>query len=209
MDLKVTYFMLGPLPTNVYVGVNAETGHAFLVDPAIYDDSVYEAMTELGVKHLDYILLTHGHFDHILGVPGFKEKFPEAKVVISKEDAAFLTDPVLSHSALHGIEQPAMTPDLLVGDGDTLPFEGEEFKVVHTPGHTAGSVCFLLNDLLFCGDTLFHLSCGRTDFPESVPEKMGPSLKKLAALPGNFHVLPGHNELSDLDFERANNPYMR
>ena len=208
MELQLAYFRLGLLPTNTYVLFN-EDGHAVLVDPAVYREDVYEAMVDMGVKTLDYILLTHGHFDHILGVPGFKEKFPEAKVVISEDDEAFLFDPVLSHSALHGIEQQSVTPDLLVKDGDELPWEGETFQVLHTPGHTAGSVCFLLDTMLFSGDTLFRMSCGRTDFPESIPEKMGPSLKKLAALPGNYTVLPGHNEFSDLDFERANNPYMR
>ena len=98
MELQLAYFRLGLLPTNTYVLFN-EDGHAVLVDPAVYREDVYEAMVDMGVTTLDYLLLTHGHFDHILGVPGFKEKFPEAKVVISEDDEAFLFDPVLSHSA--------------------------------------------------------------------------------------------------------------
>lgn len=209
MTLKLTYFQLGMLPTNVYAGVNEETGHGFLVDPAIYDERVDEALTELGIKELQYILLTHGHFDHILGVNEFKKKHPEAKVVIHKEDEAFLTDTVLSHSKMHGLTQEPVKADVLVEDGDVLAFDDTEFKVVHTPGHTRGSVVYLLDDLMFSGDTLFQMSCGRTDFPESDPASMRPSLQKLAALNGNYHVLPGHNAFSDLDFERKNNPFMK
>ncbi|MBQ8084043.1 MAG: MBL fold metallo-hydrolase [Clostridia bacterium] len=197
------------LPTNVYLGVNEETGNGFLVDPAVYEPQVEEVMKEIGIKNLQYILLTHGHFDHILGVNEFKKNHPEAKVVIHKEDEAFLTDTKLSHSMMHGLTQEPITADVLVEDGDVLAFDDNEFKVVHTPGHTRGSVVYLLDDLMFSGDTLFQLSCGRTDFPESDPAAMGPSLQKLAALDGNYHVLPGHNAFSELDFERKNNPFMR
>lgn len=209
MTLKLTYFQLGMLPTNVYLGVNEETGNGFLVDPAVYEPQVEDVIKEIGIKNLQYILLTHGHFDHILGVNEFKKNHPEAKVVIHKEDEAFLTDTVLSHSMMHGLTQEPITADVLVEDGDVLAFDDTGFKVVHTPGHTRGSVVYLLNDLMFSGDTLFQLSCGRTDFPESDPYSMTPSLKKLAALEGNYHVLPGHNAFSDLDFERKNNPFMK
>ncbi len=209
MQLKLTYFQLGMLPTNVYLGVNEETGNGFLVDPAVYEQQVDDVIKEMGIMNLQYILLTHGHFDHILGVNEFKKNHPEAKVVIHKEDAAFLTDTVLSHSMMHGLTQEPITADVLVEDGDVLPFDDTGFKVVHTPGHTRGSVVYLLDDLMFSGDTLFQMSCGRTDFPESDPYSMTPSLKKLAALEGNYHVLPGHNAFSDLDFERQNNPFMK
>lgn len=209
MTLKLTYFQLGMLPTNVYLGVNEETGNGFLVDPAVYEPQVEDVMKEIGIKELKYILLTHGHFDHILGVNGFLKNHPEAKVVIHREDEAFLTDPVLSHTFKHGLTQEPIKADIIVEDGDVLAFDDTEFKVVHTPGHTRGSVVYLLDDLMFSGDTLFQLSCGRTDFPESDPAAMGPSLQKLAALEGNYHVLPGHNAFSELDFERANNPFMR
>lgn len=209
MTLKLTYFQLGMLPTNVYLGVNEETGNGFLVDPAVYEPQVEDVMKEIGIKNLQYILLTHGHFDHILGVNGFLKNHPEAKVVIHREDEAFLTDPVLSHTFKHGLTQEPIKADIIVEDGDVLAFDDTEFKVVHTPGHTRGSVVYLLDDLMFSGDTLFQLSYGRTDFPESDPAAMGPSLQKLAALEGNYHVLPGHNAFSELDYERANNPFMR
>ncbi len=208
MTLKLFQFSLGFLPTNTYLGINEETGHGFLVDPAVFSEEVEAAMKEQGMTQLSYILLTHGHFDHILGVPEFKKAHPEAVVVISKNDAPFLTDPVLSHCALHGLPQEPAEADLLVEDGSVIPFDDGSIRVLHTPGHTAGSVCYLLQNVLFSGDTLFRMSCGRTDFPESVPDQMRPSLRKLAALPGNYQVLPGHEALSDLDFEREHNPYL-
>ena len=209
MTLKLAQFETGFLPTNTYVGFNEETGHGFLVDPGDYDAQIDEAMKELGITQLDYILLTHGHFDHILGVPGFRENHPEAAVVISKTDAPFLTDPVLSHCAAHGIPQEPVEADLLVEDGSVIPFDDGQLTVIATPGHTAGSVCFVIEDILFAGDTLFAMSCGRTDFPESVPDQMRPSLQKLAALDGDYNVLPGHDALTTLEYERAHNPFLQ
>ena len=209
MDLKVAQFSLGMLPTNTYLAFHEEIGHAFLVDPAVYSDDVEDAIRRFKVTQLDYILLTHGHFDHILGVNEFREKHPEAKVIIGREDEPFLTDRTLSHSNAHDLPQDPIYADRLVGDRDVIEFDGKEIRVVATPGHTPGGVCYLIDDILFAGDTLFQLSCGRTDFPEGDPQAMQASLHKLAALDGNYHVLPGHGPLSDLDFERKNNPYMR
>ncbi len=209
MNLKIAAFSLGFLPTNTYLCVNEDTGHAFLVDPAVYEEGVETALKQMGGTELTYILLTHGHFDHILGVNEFKANHPEAQVVISEEDKPFLTDPQLSHSIMHALNQEPIPCDRTVGDGDKLPFDDADIRVIATPGHTPGSVCFLLEDVLFTGDTLFRTSCGRTDFPESVPAKMRGSLQKLAALDGNYQVLPGHEAFSDLDFERRNNPYLR
>lgn len=209
MKLKIAAFALGYLPTNTYLGVNEETKHAFLVDPAVYDDSVLNALNEMGGTELTYILLTHGHFDHILGVSEFKAKHPEATVVISEADKPFLTDRTLSHSAMHGLRQDPIACDRTVGDGDKLPFDDADIRVLATPGHTAGSVCYLLDDVLFSGDTLFRMSCGRTDFPESVPEQMRGSLQKLASLEGNYQVLPGHEGFTNLEFERNHNPFLK
>ncbi|MBR5753297.1 MAG: MBL fold metallo-hydrolase [Clostridia bacterium] len=209
MKLRVYQFSLGFLPTNCYLLVNEETGHAALVDPAVYDASVTTAMNEHGVTELTYILLTHGHFDHILGVPRFKELHPEAKVVISKIDERALYDPNYSLVGDFGMpEQHPMRADLLVEDGTALDFDEGSIKVIHTPGHTEGSVCYQIQDILLTGDTLFQMSCGRTDFIDGDPAAMRRSLKKLAALPGNYQVLPGHDALSDLDFERQHNPYL-
>lgn len=209
MKLKIAQFSLGPLPTNTYLVFNDETKRGFLVDPAVYSDEVEDAIQHFGITELQYILLTHGHFDHILGVNGFKEKHPEAQVVISELDEPFLTDTVLSHSSKHGLTQDPIHADKIVGDRDHLPFDDLTIKVIATPGHTPGSVCFLLDDVMFAGDTLFQLSCGRTDFPEGSPSAMKNSLQVLKALEGNFTVLPGHGPYTDLDFERKNNPYMR
>ena len=208
MTLKLTYFQLGMLPTNVYLGVNEETGNGFLVDPAVYEPQVEDVMKEIGIKNLQYILLTHGHFDHILGVNGFLKNHPEAKVVIHREDEAFLTDPVLSHTFKHGLTQEPIKADIIVEDGDVLAFDDTEFKVVHTPGHTRGSVVYLLDDLMFSGDTLFQLSCGRTDFPGGSMKEMSASLKRLATLPPSTEVVPGHGCATTIAREVQTNPFM-
>lgn len=209
MNLKVAHYSLGLLPTNTFLCFHEETGNGFLVDPAVYSQEVEDAIGHLGIRQLQYILLTHGHFDHILGVNGFLEHHPDAQVVVTELDKPFLTDSVLSHSFGHDLSQDPIRADRIVGDGDLIPFDDDVIRVVATPGHTPGSVCYLIDDVMFSGDTLFQLSCGRTDFPEGNGSDMRVSLQKLKALDGNYHVLPGHGPFTDLDFERKNNPYMR
>ena len=209
MKLKLAHFILGPIQTNTFAGVNEETGNGFLVDPAVYDERVDKELADLGITNLQYIFLTHGHFDHILGVNGFLETHPEAKVVISENDAKYLTDSRLSHSAKHGFSQEPIRYDVIAREGERIPFDDITLKVIETPGHTAGSVVYLLDDIMFAGDTLFQGSCGRTDFEEGSAADMQKSLARLKSLEGNYTVLPGHGPFTTLDDERKYNPYMK
>jgi len=190
---------------NCYLIVDEKTNKSALVDCTEYSRKMLDL---IGDTDLQYVLLTHGHFDHIIGTKEVKEKFG-CKVAISKEDEGMLSSGRLSLAIFCGEPQNDVQADIIIKDGDVLTLGDTEIKVIATPGHTKGSVCFIAGDCLFSGDTLFCCSCGRTDFPGGSVEEMMKSLKKLCALDGDYKVLPGHEEASTLDFERKNNPYMK
>ena len=195
----------GSIQNNCYLVVDEKTNCSALVDCTEFSQKMLDFIGETDLK---YIFLTHGHFDHITGVKGVKEKYG-ARVVISHEDAPMLSSAKLSLAAFCGGEQNIVEPDILVGDGDVVKLNDIEFKVISTPGHTKGGVCYLVGDYIFTGDTLFFCSCGRTDFPGGSSQEIIASLKKIAALDGDLKVMPGHDRLSNLNFERENNPYMK
>lgn len=202
--LKVKCAVFGRLDNNCYLITDEKSGKAALIDCT--DDS--EKMRDfIGDVDLKYILLTHGHFDHIGGVKGIKE-ITGAVVVISKEDAPMLGSGKLSLAAFCGEHHISSSADIEVTDGDTITLGDSELTVISTPGHTKGGVCYVCDDKLFTGDTLFYCSCGRTDFPGGSGSEIIDSLKRLADLDGNYAVYPGHDKQSSLDFERKNNPYM-
>lgn len=202
--MKVSYKVFGDLDNNCYLLLDETTNKSALIDCTVADDRMREL---IGDTDLQYILLTHGHFDHIGGVRDIKKEYG-CKVVISSVDAPMLSSGKASLAAFCGAEQNDTEPDITVQDGDEIGVGTLKIKVLSTPGHTSGSVCYVVGDALFSGDTLFYCSCGRTDFPTGSSDDMIKSLKKLASLDGNYKVYTGHNQLSDLDFERKNNPYM-
>ncbi|MDD6354795.1 MAG: MBL fold metallo-hydrolase [Oscillospiraceae bacterium] len=202
--MKVSYKVFGDLDNNCYLLLDETTNKSALIDCTVADDRMREL---IGDTDLQYILLTHGHFDHIGGVRDIKKEYG-CKVVISSVDAPMLSSGKASLAAFCGAEQNDTEPDITVQDGDEIEVGTLKIKVLSTPGHTSGSVCYVVGDALFSGDTLFYCSCGRTDFPTGSSDDMIKSLKKLASLDGNYKVYTGHNQLSDLDFERKNNPYM-
>lgn len=202
--MKVSYKVFGDLDNNCYLLLDETTNKSALIDCTVADDRMREL---IGDTDLQYILLTHGHFDHIGGVRDIKKEYG-CKVVISSVDAPMLSSGKASLAAFCGVEQNDTEPDITVQDGDEIELGTLKIKVLSTPGHTSGSVCYVVGDALFSGDTLFYCSCGRTDFPTGSSDDMIKSLKKLASLDGNYKVYTGHNQLSNLDFERKNNPYM-
>ena len=202
--MKVSYKVFGDLDNNCYLLLDETTNKSALIDCTVADDRMREL---IGDTELQYILLTHGHLDHIGGVRDIKKEYG-CKVVISSVDAPMLSSGKASLAAFCGAEQNDTEPDITVQDGDEIEVGTLKIKVLSTPGHTSGSVCYVVGDALFSGDTLFYCSCGRTDFPTGSSDDMIKSLKKLASLDGNYKVYTGHNQLSDLDFERKNNPYM-
>lgn len=195
--------------TNTFIVTDDETGETAVVDPALPEESLIE---ELNGKNVKYILLTHGHFDHICGAKLVKEK-TGAKVVIHKDDEELLSDGEknLFNANCEGYELPVVAAEIVTEDGTEISLGNSKITVMHTPGHTLGGVCYLFKDekVMFSGDTLFKLCAGRTDLYGGNGRQELRSLSKIGELEGNYIVYPGHEEDTTLDFERENNRYMR
>lgn len=203
--MKVISEKFGSMDNNCSLIIDEKTNQSALVDCNEFSQKMIDM---IGDTDLKYILLTHGHFDHIIGVKSVKEKYG-AQVVISKEDEPMLNSSKLSLAVFCNAPQNNVDADIIVKDGDEITLGEIKIKVMATPGHTSGSVCYIAENCIFSGDTLFYCSCGRTDFPSGSPEQMMASLQKLKALDGDYKVYTGHNNLTTLDFERKNNPYMK
>ncbi len=210
--MKITKLDLGhEIFANCYALVDEKSGESAIVDPAYFNGNIMQMFNDAGAKNLKYILLTHGHFDHIFGVAGLKEA-SGAKVVIHKNDAGHLLDS--KKSLCRGNfpeEQIPVEADITVDEGDVLYLGESRIEVMHTPGHTKGGVCYVLPDerVIISGDTLFCMTAGRTDFFDGDEQKLIQSLKRLVALEGDYRVLPGHNRETTLERERTRNWFIR
>ncbi len=200
--MKVIHSVLGELATNCYILLDEETNEAAVIDPADEAETLRGAIESAGAT-LRYILLTHGHRDHTLAAPELHRLFPDAAVYIHPADKGVVGIYRYPMEELIG-------PELkLYDDGDTLPLGKLSVEVLHTPGHTGGSVCLKCGSALFTGDTLFAGSMGRIDLPGAQPEKMMGSLARLARLEGDFDVYPGHMETTTMERERQSNLYLK
>lgn len=183
-------------------------------DAAIFDPSasVNEISERLSSLHLRAILLTHGHFDHMLSLDELRASY-RCDVYVHENDADMLKDPALNASERFGMEFATLGADTLLRDGDTIRLGNEEISVISTPGHTPGSVCYDFGDGLICGDTLFSSGYGRYDLPGGDPYKLVESINKLAQIRENPMLYPGHGRsvrLNDADIIRVvrdNNNY--
>lgn len=207
--LKISVTVSGLYATNTYLIIDEKTGEAAVIDPAVADDALFSALRENGVSELKYILLTHGHFDHICGVYPLKEKLG-GKVLIHSEDADCLRDSRVSLTqSVKGYTQTEMEPDGELSDGDTVILGETKISVMHTPGHTRGSIMLIADGYIFSGDTLFRCSMGRTDLPGGSTKTLFASLRAIGKMEGEYDIFPGHGEKTTLSYEKANNRYLR
>ncbi len=203
MEIKV--FVEGPVDANNYLIIDEKSKEAVLIDCSSGRQEFINSIKNSGVN-LKYILLTHGHFDHILGVDKFKEVFG-TDAYIAKEDIEQVELTPKFMPILAGMESVEIKSiHNYLKDGDIIKVGDIEIKAIATPGHTPGGMSYLIGDKLFSGDTLFHRSIGRCDFPGGSLDTIIKSIKeKLFTLPDNTEVFPGHGEKTTIAYEKKYN----
>ena len=218
--MKIAPFGVGAINTNAYLVWDEETKEAMLIDPGDHDRRLDNEIRDKGLN-LKYIVLTHGHCDHICGVPEYKEMFPDVKVVAGKSELEILKDSSKNQAMqFFGIDT-SITPDILLEDSDTFNLGSLEFRVIETPGHSPGGISIYTENIdndvwedtyhgsLFSGDTLFRQSLGRSDLYGGDMTTLLKSIReKLYSLPDDTVVYPGHMGYTTIGFEKVNNPFV-
>lgn len=206
--MEVKTFRVGHTETNCYIVYDKEKGEASVIDPGAEAETIIRFLSSYSLK-LRNIFLTHGHFDHILGVQQLKST-TGARVVIHEADARCLEN---SHLALYSsiMREPfrVSKADILLKGGEKTRVGSVDAEFIHTPGHTKGSVCIMMDNILFTGDTLFAGDAGRTDLTGGDAEDLRRSLRLLYMLPHDYIVYPGHGVPTSLGIERDTNDYMK
>lgn len=206
--MKIGNILLGEVQTNCYIISNEETKEGIIVDPSDNSQLIIRKLEEGNINPVA-ILLTHGHFDHIMAGPKLCEHY-NIPMYGYVEEGELVKDPILNGAYLIG-SKFTMKLSHFFKDGDELLLAGYKIKVIHTPGHTKGSVCFYIQDenVLISGDTLFYNSVGRTDLPTGDGMMLLRSIeKKLMALPEETKVYPGHGMGTSIGYEKKNNPFI-
>ncbi|MDD6283942.1 MAG: MBL fold metallo-hydrolase [Firmicutes bacterium] len=206
--MHIERFDTGALGANCYI-IESD-GHYMAVDVGSPQGAAIDRLAQLG-SAVELIVLTHRHFDHVMGVAE-AVRLTGAKVAVHELDQCGLLsgdDSLYSrYRRMLNAENECCSADILLHDGDSIKLGGTEFEVIHTPGHTEGGICLYGCGILLSGDTLFNASIGRTDFPTGDDMAMQSSLRRLCALPGDTVVYPGHGESTTIGHEAASNPYI-
>ena len=200
--------VLGRVSTNCYIVSYPNSQEAIVIDPADEADTIEKYLKENDLE-CKAILLTHGHFDHIMAVPELRKR-TNAPVYAHEAEAELLGNPELNASVYMG-EEVRVKPDILLKDKEEFQAAGFPLQAIYTPGHTGGGVCYYLREeeMLFAGDTLFFESIGRTDLPTGNHQTLIESIhNKLMVLSENTEVYPGHGRPSTIGHERSFNPYL-
>lgn len=206
--MKIEKFVLGSMGTNCYLLINEDTKELVVVDPATCPDYLVSHIKSNGYIP-KAILLTHAHFDHVMGIDGWVKEF-DIPVYLHEDEKQILEDPRLNLSGVFGTNYSYNKASCLQ-DKQILELAGFKFKVIHTPGHTAGGCCYYeeAEGVLFSGDTLFCQSVGRSDFPTGSMSTLVRSIKeKLFCLPDDVMVYPGHNDVTCIADEKVYNPFV-
>ena len=197
---KIDSRILGMVGTNCYLLCNMDIKECVLIDPADSQDEISRMIDESGCS-LKGILLTHGHFDHIMAADAVRDKYG-VKVYASCDEKNTLEQPHINLGEAYGLKL-SVKADVWHKDGEILKLAGFDIEALHTPGHTEGGSCYYIRDTLFCG------SVGRTDFPGGSMSEIVRSIKeKVMVLPDDTKVYPGHGEGTSVGYERENNPFL-
>lgn len=206
--MKIEKFVIGYLSTNCYLLINEETKELAIVDPATCPDYLLSHVKSNGYIP-KAILLTHGHFDHVMGIDGWLAEF-DIPVYHHEKETQMLAEPEWNLSTMLG-RPYVFDKGIGLKDGEILGVAGFKFQVIHTPGHTSGGCCYYEADeaILISGDTLFYRSVGRTDFPTGDAETLARSIKeKLFVLPDDVMVYPGHDSVTCIADEKRGNTFI-
>lgn len=208
MDINIKTLTVGDLDENCYICWD-ESLEAIVIDPGAEPDKIIDFIKKNQLK-IKYIINTHGHADHISANDSIKNFSPNTQILIHKNDADFLSDPLKNLSFIVNQYSSFYKPDIILDGDSVINFSNNnKMTVIETPGHTPGSICLLLNNkYLFSGDTLFFCSIGRTDLPHSLENEMQKSLAKLKTLDKNIKVFPGHGRETSIGYELANNYFL-
>lgn len=208
--MKIKMFIVGRLLTNCYIASCTRTGEAIIVDPGTETSSeaqqIIQYVKQNSLKPI-FIINTHGHPDHINGNQAIKEAF-SIPILIHEGDAQLLEEPGRRFARAYGFTINTPPADRLLHDDEEIEFGIQALKVLHTPGHTLGSICLVGEKEIFTGDTLFAGSIGRVDLPESSEEEMRKSLEKIKALPDHLEAYPGHGPITTIGEEKQTNPFL-
>ncbi len=208
--LKVNIMPLGRMSVNCYIVYDEDTHEGAVIDPGGEDSAkaIAARCESLGVN-VRYILLTHAHFDHILSLEKLRKSL-NVPVMIHEDDADSLTDPTLTYMAqFGGISEDISPAERKLTEGDKITLGANTLTVMHTPGHTMGSVCYKGDGLIFTGDTLFGGSIGRCDLYGGDEDAIEESLKRLVRLEGDYKIYPGHGGTTTMERQRQTNLYIR
>ncbi len=207
-EIKSGRMVLGAVSTNCYFLYREDTKEAIVFDPADHGADIFRALKDMDIS-VGAIVLTHGHFDHIMGVAKLRQ-LSHCQIYAGRDEAELLGDENKNMSVNYGLVV-TVTPDVLLADGQEIELCGIKLKTIFTPGHTPGSCCFYVQeaDLLISGDTLFEGSVGRTDFPGGSMTALVDAVKtKLFCLPDDTKVYPGHGGTTTIGDEKKYNPFL-